>query len=218
MTITKRARNFATIVGSGIVVASSACAVDSTAPATTPSVTTPERVSSFSPTAANKALVGVADGVYTVMFDPSVDQVFSLGPNRLEIPARAVCKLGTSGYGPEHWNRSCTPETGRIKLVVTIKDANTDKPYVDFQPAMRFNPQTKVSLYFYVPRVSREAARNWTIKYCANAVPGARASCINEALTDPDLQTYIDYRASVLFRRIKHFSGYRVDGGYVVGE
>jgi hypothetical protein len=40
---------------------------------------------------------------------------------------------------------------------------------------------------------------------------------VNEALTDPDLRTYVDYNASVLFRRLKHFSRYEVasDGGYL---
>jgi hypothetical protein len=33
---------------------------------------------------------------------------------------------------------------------------------------------------------------------------------INEALTDSDLTTYIDYTNNVLFRRVKHFSGYVV--------
>jgi hypothetical protein len=43
---------------------------------------------------------------------------------------------------------------------------------------------------------------------------------VNEAEFDSDLRTYIDYDASVLFRRIKHFSLFTVDGrsGYVVGE
>jgi hypothetical protein len=43
---------------------------------------------------------------------------------------------------------------------------------------------------------------------------------VNEALTDPDLKTYVDYNASVLFRRLKHFSVYRVDssGGWIGSE
>jgi hypothetical protein len=42
---------------------------------------------------------------------------------------------------------------------------------------------------------------------------------VNEALTDRDLQTYVDYNASVLFRRLKHFSRYQVDDqGYLAGE
>jgi hypothetical protein len=226
MKITKRVRVLAAIVGSGIVVASSACGTDATAPtpaAPAARVTTSEARSPFVPTEASKALVGVADGVYSVNFNPAAGQVFTLGPNRIEIPANAVCAIGTSGYGPAFWDKPCTPETRRVTLTVTVKGASSSNPQIDFQPAMRFNPQTSVNLYFYVPGVTRDDAKNWLILYCANSLnvssgSGSSGSCANEAKTDLSLRTYIDYSASVLFRRIKHFSVYRVDGGYVSAE
>ena len=228
MKITKRVRVLAAIVGSGIVVASSACGTDSTAPtpaAPAAKVTTPEARSGFAPTEASKALIGVTDGTYTVTFNPANDQVFSLGPNRLEMPANSVCAIGTSGYGSTFWDKPCTPETRPVTLSITVKGASSSNPQVDFMPAMRFNPQTRVSLYFYVPRVTKEDAKNWLILYCPNSLStssgsGSSGSCKNEALTDPALRTYIDYSTSVLFRRLKHFSAYRVDdgSGYVSGE
>ena len=220
MKITKRARILALVVGSGIVVASSACGVDTVAPTAAPRVSTPERVSSFVPTEASKALVGVTDGTYVVTFNPAENQVFSLGPNRLEIPANAICKIGTSSYGSAYWNSPCAPETGAVTLKITVKGASGDSPVVDFQPAMRFNPGSTVSLYFYVPKVTRSDAKEWTILYCGSKLSGASSGkCVNEALTDRDLRTYIDYEHSILFRRIKHFSAYKVDGtGYTIGE
>jgi hypothetical protein len=225
MKITKRVHVLAAIVGSGIVVASSACNVDSTAPmpVSPSSSATTEARSSFVPTAANRELVGVVDGVYRVTFNPAVDQVFALGPNRLEIPANAVCNLATSGYGPAYWDRSCTPETKLVTLTVTVKDARSNNPAVDFQPAMRFNPDTKVSIFFYVKDVSKKKARDWTILYCpilTNSGKDGSKGCVNESQNDLDLRSYVDFKASVLFRRIKHFSAYRVtdqDSGYVVG-
>jgi hypothetical protein len=219
MKIPMRIRILAAIVMGGVVVASSACGVDSTSPVPVQPSATPERVARLGPTEAEKALVGVADGTYRVLFDPTKDQVFALGPNRLEIPANAVCALGTSNYGPAYWNSPCAAETRPIRLTVTVKDANSDHPSVDFQPAMRFSPSKTESLYFYVPKVSRADARNWLILYCPPSGSGS-GKCVNEAEFDNDLRTYIDYDASVLFRRIKHFSLYSVDGrsGYVVGE
>jgi hypothetical protein len=218
MKISKRVQILAAIVGSGIVVASSACGVDSTAPA--PKASTPERISGFVPSAANLELVGVKDGVYKFTFDPREAQVLALGPNRLELPAGSICALGVSGYGSSLWNRGCNPERKSVTITVTIKNASSDNPSVDFEPAMRFNPDTKVMLYFYVPRVTRDDAKDWIITYCPTASSRGRSSssastsgnaaCINEALTDSSLTTYVDYRASVLFRRIKHFSGYVV--------
>jgi hypothetical protein len=219
MKIPMRIRILAAIVTGGVVVASSACGVDSTSPVPVQASPTPERAARLGPTAAEKALVGVADGTYRVTFDPSRDQVFSLGPNRLEIPANAVCALGSSSYGSQYWNSPCTPERQPVRLTVIVKDANSDHPSVDFQPAMRFSPSKTVSLYFYVPRVTRTEARNWLILYCPPSGSGS-GKCVNEAELDRDLRTYIDYDASVLFRRIKHFSRFTVDGrsGYVVGE
>jgi hypothetical protein len=190
------------------------------------------------PTAAQKALIGVTDGTYRVTFDPQQNQVFSLGPNRLEIPANAVCAMGTSGYGAAFWNAPCAPQTNPVQLTVTVRNASSDHPSVEFNPAMRFNPQTNVSLFIYVPNVSQTDAKNWVITYCPNggsgslstsssgsgsgsgSTSGSSGQCVNEALTDPDLRTYVDYSASVLFRRLKHFSRYQVDssGGYISAE
>ncbi|MFL5620605.1 MAG: hypothetical protein ACJ79A_19680 [Gemmatimonadaceae bacterium] len=225
MSMSKQFRIAAAILVGGIVVASSACSVDSTSPSLEQSaVRTPERVSQFVPTDAQKALIGVTDGTYKVTFNPQQNQVFSLGPNRLEIPANAVCNIGTSTYGPAFWDSPCTPQARPVTLTVTVKDASSDHPSVEFQPAMRFNPQTTVSLYMYVPQVTQADAKSWVILYCPNTGSGSASSgsggCVNEALLDHDLSTYVDYDASVLFRRIKHFSMYRVsDGaGYTVSE
>lgn len=231
MKFSKRFRIVALVLCGGVVVASSACSVDSKtiAPSSASTGTTAVRSSPFVPTAAQKALIGVTDGTYQFTFDPKQDQVFTLGPNRLEIPAWSVCKLGTTSYGPAFWNASCTPETRLVKLSVNVKNAASDNPSMDFQPAMRFSPNKVVQLFFYVPNVNQQDAKNWVITYCPNAGSGSATlnsdstgstsgQCVNEALTDPDLQTFVDYNANMLFRRLKHFSRYQVDAGYVAGE
>jgi hypothetical protein len=216
-----RFRILTALVGAGLLVGSGACTVDTTEPTQLPLATTPEQVSSFQPTAATRALIGVTDGVYSVTVDPKVNNVLPLGANRLELPANSICNIATSGYGSAYWNRSCTPQTAPLVLTVTVKGAATATPLIDFQPAMRFNPLTKVSLYFYVPSVSEADRKAWTILYCGSwsSTQPSLTGCVNEAKFDTSLTTYIDYRASVLYRRIKHFSAYRVDdGGYVVSH
>jgi hypothetical protein len=77
-------------------------------------------------------------------------------------------------------------------------------------------------------------SKNWLILYCPNAYSTTSGNgsggggggkdgskCINESLTDKDLQTFINYDAKQLFRRIKHFSRYAAavdDSGYTVSE
>src|SRR3569832_1184685 len=91
MKTSKRFRILAVLLGGGIVVASSACGVDSldksTAPSSASNAKTAEGKLSFVLTTAQKALIGVTDGTYRVTFNPQQNQVLSLGPNRLEIPA-----------------------------------------------------------------------------------------------------------------------------------
>ena len=180
-----------------------ACKGEVTAPSAATPAKSIEAKSSFVPTAAQKALIGVVDGTYAVTIDPRYNQSLSLGPNKLVIPAYSICNLLTSGYGPATWNTSCTPHTLPVTITVVIKNSQSDHPQVDFFPAMRFNPTKNVQLFMYVPSVSSTDAANWVMKYCNDA-----GACSDESTTDRYLVTYVDKTASVLFRRIKHFSGY----------
>ena len=180
----------------------SACSADVMTPSASK---TEERVSAFAPTPASLALIGVADGTYTVTFDPTHDQSFSLGPNRLDMPAHSVCNLTTSGYGTAYWNKPCSAQVLPVTLSVTIKNSQSAHPSIQFFPAMRFNPATSVQLFMYAPHVSQLDAKNWLMFYCNDA-----KVCVDESLTDAALRTYVDYSTSVVFRRVKHFSGYVV--------
>ncbi|MEO8334180.1 MAG: hypothetical protein ABI664_04360 [bacterium] len=182
-----------------------ACSSEVTSPAASAPTRAVEATSIHIPTASQKALIGVVDGTYAVAFDPTRNQSFSLGPNRLDIPAYAVCNLLTSGYGEDYWNRSCSPQTLPVVLTVVIKNSQSTHPEVQFFPAMRFNPTKSVQLFMYAPKVSREDAKNWLMLYCAD-----KGGCKDESVTDADLTTFIDYTNNILFRRVKHFSGYVV--------
>jgi hypothetical protein len=180
-----------------------ACKGEVTAPSAAAPVKSVEAVSSFVPTAAQKALIGVVDGTYSVTIDPRYNQSLALGPNRLDIPAYSICNLLLSGYGSSTWNNSCTPHTLPVTITVVIKNSQSDKPQIDFFPAMRFNPTKNVQLFMYVPKVSTSDAANWVMKYCNDL-----GTCVDESTKDLDLVTKVDKQNSVLFRRIKHFSGY----------
>ena len=184
-----------------------ACAGESTSPSASSPSRAVEAASMFVPSASSKALYGVVDGTYSVTFDPKQSQSFVLGLNRLDIPGGAICDLLTSGYGPAFWNRPCDSQKKSVTLTVVIKNSQSAHPEVQFYPAMRFSPNKTVQLFMYAPKVSQKDAKNWLMYYCPDKGMG---SCIDESLTDSQLTTYIDYRASVLFRRVKHFSGYVV--------
>ena len=180
-----------------------ACSGEVTSPTASTSSMSIEGTSKFVPTDAQKAMIGVKDGTYLFTVDPKKDQVLALGPNRLELPAHAICALATTNYGETTWNQSCAPQSAPVTITVVIKNATSDRPRIDFFPAMRFNPTKDVQLYMYVPKVNKDDAKNWLMLYCPD-----KGKCIDESLTDSQLQTSIDHKNKMLFRRIKHFSGY----------
>lgn len=182
-----------------------ACAGEVTSPAASTPPRAIEASSMFVPSASTRALIGVADGTYTLTFDPTEAQSFSLGPNHLDIPADAVCDLLTSSYGADSWNRPCSTQKLPITLTVIIKNAQSTHPGMQFFPAMRFNPKKTVQLFIYAPKISKHDEKNWLMLYCPD-----KGKCIDESLADKDLTTYIDHANDVLFRRVKHFSGYVV--------
>jgi hypothetical protein len=185
---------------SGIV----GCAGDTTAPA----ARTPETTQSpalLSPTAASHALVGVVDGVYTFTIDPARRQSLSIGSSRLDIPERAICRLTGSGYGPSAWDDECKPERGLVTITAVVRNAQTDHPRIDFEPALRFAPEKVVVLSMTLDEVIRPL--DWaTIFYCRTAGTNA---CVDESIEDPTLTTRV--HGKKVIRRVKHFSGYMVE-------
>ncbi len=177
------------------------CAGESTGPAAVRA--SQVLTSPFVPTDAQKALVGVSDGSYQFHIDPSQSQSLSLGASHLDIPANAICDLASSSYGPAHWDESCAAQADTFTITAVVRNAATDHPSVDFQPALRFSPDARVNLYLYVTdQATLDAAR--VVKYC-NAT-----GCVDESVTDPSLASSVDLANRVVFRRIKHFSGYLV--------
>jgi hypothetical protein len=179
-----------------------ACAGDSIKPAALQK-TSQVKTSPFTPTAAQKALVGVSDGTYSFVIDPSQEQSLSLGASHLDIPANAVCDLASSSYGAGHWDESCAPQTDTFTITAVVRNAATDHPSVDFEPALRFSPDKNVGLYLYVTDdATLDASR--LVEYC-NA-----HGCVDESIADPSVASNVDLANRVVFRRIKHFSGFMV--------
>ena len=176
------------------------CAGESTAP-NAPALSSKLATSPFIPTDAQKALVGASDGTYSFSIDPTRDQVLALGASQLFIPANAICDLATSSYGAAHWNDNCSLQNEALTITAVVKNAATDHPSIDFQPAMRFSPDKTVSLYLVASnQATIDASR--VMKYC-NAT-----TCVDESLIDAELKSNVDVVNKVVFRRIKHFSGY----------
>ena len=203
------ARSTITLLSLGASGLLAGCRGESTAPSALKSASVTSVTSPFIPSAAAKALVGVTDGSYVFSVNPTIDQSIHLGPNYLSLPADAICALATTSYGASHWNESCVPETAPVTITAVVSNAATDHPSIDFYPAMRFNPAKSVGLYIYVPTGMDDFLKKWILKYC-----GDSNVCVDESLSDAELRSSADVVNKVVFRRIKHFSGYLVN--YVI--
>ena len=195
-----RAKTLTMLAATSLMLA--ACAGEATAPAA-PTVRTQLRTSPFVPTGAQRALVGVADGTYTFQIDPTQEQSLTFGASHLDIPANAVCDLATSSYGMGTWNDGCAPQTEPFTITAVVRNAATDHPSVEFQPALRFAPESNVNLYLFV--TDQATLDNTRVMYYCN-----ETGCLDEAQNDADLRSNVDVENKVVFRRIKHFSGYVV--------
>ena len=229
-------RVLATAALGGILVSSSACSIDSLDQATAPQSMSVSQVAcrwSGSSGSGSTTFSDMSqDGTYNVAIDPNVANTLVMAGSRLEIPAGAVCAIGASGYGPTFWNAPCAPELRVVQLTVTVNSTSGSGASIDFSPALRFSPLSNVVLTMSAPNVSQQDVKNWVILYCSTSTSttsgngsGGSGSgkdgskCVNESLNDKDLQTYVNYDLKQLFRRIKHFSMYRVsDGGYLLTE
>jgi hypothetical protein len=195
-----RAKTLTMLAAASLMLA--ACAGEATAPVA-PTLRTQERTSPFVPTDAQRALVGVTDGTYSFTVNPNQTQMLQLGASGLYIPANSICDVNTSSYGVGTWNDACTPQTAPMTITAVVRNAATDHPSVEFQPALRFSPAKQVWLYMSVTNQATLDATK-VLYYCNET------GCVDEAQTDGDLKSYVDTKNFMVFRRIKHFSGYVV--------
>jgi hypothetical protein len=177
------------------------------------------RAAARAPEGLNFALIGQAStrqGDTTVTaftVDPTTATTFQVGSaHAIYFPAHAICDPSVSTYGPSEWDRPCVAMDR--PLVITAKSWVDEHglPQVDFSPSLRFAPDAAegVQLALAVtPSEVGQAGDDLHINWCASPT----TACVNEALADSTLSTWVSPFANAVYRRIKHFSGYNVSSG-----
>jgi hypothetical protein len=141
---------------------------------------------------------------------------YRVGNHALVFPAHSVCAPKTDNYEAKQWDAPCAAATRAIKVHAVVKSDGA-RTWVDFTPELRFVPSANSSRWVWL-FLNTPAARNATgdlsrfnILY-AESIGGVTT---NDAAGDATLRTYVDTRFGTTFRRIKHFSGYYGQSGYV---
>jgi hypothetical protein len=139
--------------------------------------------------------------------------MFSLGNNAVYFPANSICDPATSSYGPDQWDAPCTPLDHDIAFHAEVRrDTVSGQTWVDFTPAVRFVPTNDPNQTVWM--LMKAGVDVTDANYVGLAMQwmptGSPDLAVDEASTDSSLKTYVDIERDVVFRRVKHFSGYIV--------
>ena len=150
---------------------------------------------------------------FTFTVDPTKNETFVyMGEHKIVFPAHSICDPATSSYGPSEWDLPCDPLQSPITIKADTMSFN-GHPYLRFSPDLRFVPSADskswVMLYMKDPSAS-DPVVGPTLKMLWEAADG---SLIDESLSDPTLATQVQGSSSIVYRRVKHFSGFMVAAG-----
>ena len=134
---------------------------------------------------------------------------FTLGKHSIYFPGNAICDPKTSTYGIGTWDDRCKVLRQPITITAEIRKVD-GKEWVDFSPALRFVPSKEVYIWMYTDQqISGTQPKDLNILWA----PHFGAEGIDESLDDPTLVTQALPQHNIVYRRIKHFSGYMVASG-----
>jgi len=126
------------------------------------------------------------------------------GDHQLYISSKSICKQGVSLYGPGTWDLPCQSSDKDVQIDAQTSTTSKGHPRIDFNPPMRFNPDADdVVLVIHDPSAASNPSS--VILYCNDL-----GICVDEGKTDKSLRTHHDSNRGIVWRKIKHFSGYAV--------
>lgn len=147
---------------------------------------------------------------------------FSIGGlYSLNFPANSVCDPARSTYGPTEWNNDCiTLDAGQTVTIRATLAFTSSGLAIDFSPALRFSPATQVTISTNVFSSLITANRDYFAKNPSALNPlailysptlGATGS--SDYTGDASVVTHVDLTTGLIWRRVKHFSGYSMTSG-----
>lgn len=139
----------------------------------------------------------------------------------LHFPANSVCDPSTSDYGDGTWDAPCSPIPGNITIHATYGFYG-HHIYADFSPALRFVPTddpagwvtfgTRLYTPILIANASYFASNPGALRYLGILYNPSVGSVVND-VNDPTLATHFDLNTGLIWRRVKHFSGYNIVTG-----
>src|SRR5687767_14780104 len=143
---------------------------------------------------------------------------FVLGVHSIVFPANSICDPSSS-YGESEWDAPCVAADTNLTFHVELRRDTAGRSWMDFTPSVRFVPSEDaaqwVVLFMNIRENSEDVAEQMpTILWTS----GIGAEGVDEAVSDSSLRTYHIPETGIVYRRIKHFSGYQSGIGRVEDE
>ena len=155
-----------------------------------------------------------ASGQFVFTVDPTKNETFVfIGEHKIVFPANSICDPATSSYGPTEWDQPCTPAAQPITMYADTATVN-GHPYIRFSPDLRFVPSADPKAWVMLYMKDASAADPLVAPTLDILWQTADGSLIDETLADPTLATQVQGSSSIVYRRLKHFTGYLVVTGY----
>ena len=146
----------------------------------------------------------VSSKVFTVV--PGQPLTVALGNYTLYMSANALCAQN-QGYGREFWNKDCTLEKTPVNITATWS-ATDGEGNISFNRDVRFSPSGRVYLLL---KATGKFRNSDAILWLEGT--GSKAAWVDEGSYDRDMRTYRANGGTILWRRLKHFSGYNMGEG-----
>lgn len=207
-------RRFVPLLIAGIALIISGCRDTVAPPSSGPLATLiPARDLSFSSIVSSTEGAGAVE--FTFSFTRAAGSI-QLGEFTLAWEENSVCERDNSGYGWDFFRKECAAENEDVEMTARVwtEDGRT---YVDFFPDIRFSPEKNVTLSvtrdeIVGRRLNRRLMLKYNIYYTHRI--GDTRYYIDEAWFDPEQRTHFDTQTGLVWREIRHFSGFVIRTGY----
>ena len=134
--------------------------------------------------------------------------VFPLGRHWIYFPENSVCDMSQAEYGEEYWNDLCPIASEPVTINALVFADSVGHPHVEFAEHLRFDPTKQVILHMSFDWREGDGTPDMLWRKQENA------EAVDEGEIDPAMVT-LEGDSWMVYRRVKHFSGYMIAVGYV---
>lgn len=142
--------------------------------------------------------------------DPSEFTTIKAGDHEVRFPAFSICDPSTSGYGEDMWDAPCEPLRTPLTITATWS-SKYGHAHIDFQPALRFVPTNDPNQFVRLYMKDYEDLADGEVPSILWQRP-SDSKWVDESQADPSMTSFRDESGHRVSRRLKHFSGYLMQG------